>query len=121
MKPYYNLKGTVKFISISNNNQAIKQVLRSGPDSLIKIICNAALNVHHGDLGLDSKQKKIFAKYKKLFEILESKNISIIAKRQKILQLRNPLIISKILYLVLECFPTSCLNLNGKFSKNEIN
>ena len=41
-------KRTVKFLSVCRDPKVVSSVLRSSPDSGIKTICNAALNVQRG-------------------------------------------------------------------------
>ena len=72
---------TVKFLSVCQNPVTFIQVLKTAPDSVIKIICNAALNALKGDVGLSEDTKEFLHKYRKSVVILTSKSISLARKR----------------------------------------
>ena len=58
-------KRTVKFLSVCRDPKVVSSVLRSSPDSVIKTICNAALNVQRGgrvSLGSSEKGEGTFSK-----------------------------------------------------------
>ncbi len=75
------VKYTAKYLATCNNPQAYRAVVRAAPDSAIRAICNAALNVERGDvIQLSPKQKALFRKYRKHIAILTS-NASIKRKR----------------------------------------
>ena len=78
------LKRTIKFLSICKNPQIISHIIERSPDSVIKSICNAALNVAQGDVVLNNRQKKILAGKRRFIEQLISKGDSVKQKRKLI-------------------------------------
>ena len=80
-------KRTVKYLSVCRNPQAYKTVINSSPDSVVKSICNAALNVQRGDrVSLNSKQKALFRKHNTDIAKLASKAVPLKRKRKILTQ-----------------------------------
>lgn len=75
------LKRTVKFLASCLNPKLCQTVIRASPDSVIKCICNAALNASQGKVKIQGKTKKFFAKHRKAFEKLIDPRLSIPKKR----------------------------------------
>jgi hypothetical protein len=62
-------------------------VIKTSPDSVIKSICNAALNVQRGDrVTLSKKQKTLFARHRAAIAALASKKVTLPRKRKALAQ-----------------------------------
>jgi hypothetical protein len=80
---------TVKYLSVCHDPAAYKAVLKSAPDTVVKTICNAALNVQKGGrVTLNDQQKKLFGKHRKSIEALVSKKVPL-SKKRKVLSQRG--------------------------------
>ena len=77
-------KRTVKYLSVCRDPQAFRAVIRAAPDSVIKTICNAALNIERGDIVLNSRQKACFRQFRKQIATLTSKRAALEVKRKLI-------------------------------------
>lgn len=80
------LKRYVKFLAVCKDPQLLRSALVRAPDSVIKVISNAALNALKGDIPLTDDLKKKFRAKKTLFNILSTKKTSLRQKRSAILQ-----------------------------------
>jgi hypothetical protein len=80
-----SVKRTIKFLSICNDKQVLNAVLRRSPDTVIKKLCDIALNALKGDVTLTSSQKRLFKKHKSKISKLTSRALSI-GKKRTILQ-----------------------------------
>ena len=67
---YKSSKIYIKFLAICSDSNTIKNIIKSCQDKVIKIVCNAAVNIYCGDRALSRSQKQIFSKYRKLIKIL---------------------------------------------------
>jgi len=82
-------KRTVKFLSVCRDPKVVSSVIRSSPDSVIKTICNAALNVQRGGrVSLSNADKIRFRKHSEQIAKLVSKKLSV-AKKRKLLSQRG--------------------------------
>jgi hypothetical protein len=82
-------KRTVKFLSVCRDPKVVSSVIRSSPDSVIKTICNAALNVQRGGrVSLSNADKIRFRKHSGQIAKLVSKKLSV-AKKRKLLSQRG--------------------------------
>lgn len=80
-------KRTVKFLSVCRDPKVLSSVIRASPDSVIKTICNAALNVQRGGrVSLGNSQKVLFRNHSGRIAKLVSKNLSIAQKRKLLSQ-----------------------------------
>jgi hypothetical protein len=80
-------KRTVKFLSVCRDPKVVSSVIRSAPDSVIKTICNAALNVQRGGrVSLGNAEKVLFRKQSGRIAKLVSKKVSIAQKRKLLSQ-----------------------------------
>jgi len=77
-------KRTIKYLATRPSNTIIKTIIKESPDSVIKAICNAALNAERGDIHLSRNQKIIFKRFKKQISQLTSPFIPIANKRRVI-------------------------------------
>ena len=77
-------KRTVKYLSVCRDPQALRAAVRAAPDSVIKTICNAALNIERGDIVLNSRQKTCFRQFRKQIATLTTKRVALEAKRKLI-------------------------------------
>jgi hypothetical protein len=78
------VKRTVKYLSVCDCPRAYKRVIKAAPDSVIKSICNAAVNVERGDIGLTREQRRLFRAHRKRIAKLTSRDTSIGSKRKVI-------------------------------------
>jgi hypothetical protein len=77
----------MKFLSIAPNDpDLLRKLIRVAPDSVIKAICNAALNSYRGDIGLSAKQKRRLKPAKRLVLGLIDRHKSLKQKRNLILK-----------------------------------
>ena len=80
-------KRTVKYLSICRDPKAYTAVAKAAPDSVIKSICDAALNVQRGKhVSLTNHQKKLFRSHSKHIDDLASKQVPLKRKRQIVTQ-----------------------------------
>ena len=95
-------KRYIKLLAVCKDRKLYKALLQSAPETVIKTICNAAVNALKGEVHLTPSQKKLFGKHKKLFESLSTRQVSIKAKRKLLNQKGNglpliPIILSTVL------------------------
>ena len=90
-------KRYIKFLEICSDSRTIKQLLLTCPDKVIKILCNAALNIYCGDIALSKSQKRIFGQYRKLFLKIGNIKIPLAKKRQLFIRLSKTNILSNII------------------------
>ena len=74
-------KRIVKFLQIVRDPATLRTTLKNAPDSVIKTICNIALNAQQGDVDIKPIHKKILQRHKKKIDTLLSKEKSIKTKR----------------------------------------
>jgi hypothetical protein len=74
-------KRTVKFLASCNYPPTFRQVVHSAPDSVVKSICNAAINALAGDVVLTDEQRKHLHKFRKQIIYLTSKKEPLPHKR----------------------------------------
>ena len=80
------VKHTVKYLASGPDPKIVIQILRNADNPLVKGIANAALNVTRGEVPLTRKKKLLFARHRKLFEVLTAKKHPINAKRKFVQQ-----------------------------------
>ena len=80
------LKKTLKFISLCKNPKTVAQIISKSPDSVIKAICNAALNASQGDVSLNKKSKRVLSKHRQFIQSLLKKGDPIQKKRKVLLE-----------------------------------
>ena len=85
-KPSTTTKRTVKYLSICHNPKVQQQVIKQAPDSVIKAICNAAVNAERGDVHLTEANKKLFRKNRSKIAVLTSRSKSLKDKRRTLEQ-----------------------------------
>lgn len=110
------LKRYLKTLELSQGypNQ-LKELLRQAPVPVLKLLSNATIIASRGSVQLTPKQKKIFRKHKKLFNILSDRSIGFNRKRRFLVQRGGfaqiiPILLSAILPVVGELL----FNLIGK-------
>ena len=75
-------KRTLKYLKVCDNAKACREVIKSAPDSVIKLICNAALNVERNpDIVLTPEQKELFRHHRKAIALLTSPDVPVVKKR----------------------------------------
>ena len=82
-------KRTIKFLAGCTNEKLVKAILKLANISVIKSICNAALNATSGDIGISPKHKKLFDSYRSTFQFLISRSISLETKTNRLIANRN--------------------------------
>ena len=80
--PHDVVEGTTKYLAVCPDPKLFNAVVRRAPDSVIAAICNAALNLHEGDVQLTEAQKSLFRAHRSVFTELTSPTSSIERKRQ---------------------------------------
>ena len=78
-------KRTIKYLATCTDPRAYTAVTRAAPDSTIRAISNAALNIEQGDIHLSPKQKALFRKHRKDIATLTSPRTSL-ARKRKVVQ-----------------------------------
>ena len=81
-------KRTIKYLATCTDPRAYTAVTRAAPDSTIRAISNAALNIEQGDIHLSPKQKALFRTHRKHISTLTSPRMSLVRKR-KVIQNQN--------------------------------
>lgn len=82
-------KRVVKYLSVCNAPQAYNAAIKAAPDSVIKTICNAALNIQrNGRVHLKPEQRALFRRHEAAIRKLVSKQIAL-PKKRKILTQRG--------------------------------
>lgn len=96
-------KRTLKYLSVCRDPRALSATIRSSPDSVIRSICDAALNAQSGDVTLAPKQKRLFRKYRPAFAKLVNPKIGVKSKRTFLVRQRGgalpiiPILLSAVL------------------------
>jgi hypothetical protein len=78
-------KRYIKLLSVCRKPRELRAILQNAPDSVIKLICDAALNLLVGDYKLSPAAKSQFKKRKALVAALAGRQLSLKAKRIKLL------------------------------------
>lgn len=105
--PYYNvpekngLKHHLKHIADLKDPIAITTSIRKAPDSTIKAICNAALNVQKGDVHLSKTQITNLKKHRVRIYKLVNRAIPLPAKRKLLTQRGGGLLASALLAIAI--------------------
>jgi len=76
------LSHTIHYLSVCKDPDLVKHIIRASPDSVVKTICNAALNVERGDVGLTEADKRRLRRHRKGIALLTSRKVSLKRKRQ---------------------------------------
>jgi hypothetical protein len=82
LKSNSKVKRFIKLISVCHKPAELKAILSHAPDTVIKCIADASLNVLSGDIKLNPRQKRVFKPYKPKLINLASKRIPLKKKRQ---------------------------------------
>ena len=84
-------KRTIKYLATSSGSdpRIQKYILRTAPDSVIKSICNAALNARQGDIQLAEPLKEQLARHRHTIEKILSRQISVEEKRKTLLKSKS--------------------------------
>ena len=83
-------KRTIKYLATTRNARIQQQILRSSPPTVIKSICNAALNAQRGDVKLTKAQKRLLGKHRALIVGLVDQTAPIESKRNKLVRAASP-------------------------------
>jgi len=78
-------KRAIQLLAICKDRCVNRKIIERSPDSVIKTLCNVALNAERGDIKLSPGQKKLFGKHRGLISKLTNKKLSLATKR-KIIQ-----------------------------------
>lgn len=77
------LKRYIKtIVSAKAYPKQVKDLIRTAPIPVLKVISNAAIVASRGNIKLNPKQKKAFSKQRKFFQIFGNKSIGFDKKRQ---------------------------------------
>jgi hypothetical protein len=76
------LSHTIHYLSVCKDPNLVKQIIKSSPDSVVKTICNAALNVERGDVRLTESHKRQLRKHRKGISLLTSRKVPLKRKRK---------------------------------------
>jgi ABC-type methionine transport system ATPase subunit len=82
--PVTVVKRTVKYLTVCQDPQSFDAVLRTAPNEVIATICDAAYNVHQGDVQLTEPEKNLFRAHRSAIDELISPRASIKTKREVI-------------------------------------
>ncbi len=84
-------KRTIKYLATSSGSdpRIQKYILRTAPDSVIKSICNAALNARQGDIQLAEPLKEQLVRHRPTIEKILSRQISVDEKRKTLLKSKS--------------------------------
>ena len=103
------VKRYIKFLSLSFDTEVVLIVLQKALDSVIRAICNAALNAREGDVRIPPHVKHIFAKYHQHIHRFTVRRCPLVEKRRLLVQRGGVLPI--IAYLI----ATVLAPINGEF------
>lgn len=81
MKKNNTTKRTIKFLAICKDKQLLNSVLRRAPDSVIKKLCDIALNALKGDVQLSASQRKLFRKNRRKITKVVDRSVPLDKKR----------------------------------------
>ena len=94
-------KRTVKFLAICTETEIIRSIIKhSTSNSLLKSICNAALNCASGEISISDSEKLSIQKHRRAFEFLTKKQA--ITNIKKYL-LANKLNVLRLIPVLLDC------------------
>ncbi len=80
------VKRYIKFLAVCRDPQQLKLLISKSPDSVVKAICDAALNAIRGEVKITPSQKKLFKKHRALLEQLAIRKGSLKTKRNSIIK-----------------------------------
>ena len=104
-------KRAIKFIAVCPAHKLISHIIRTSHITVVKSICNAALNASQGDIGLSTQQISLYKRYRSSFEFLTCRDVSIEKKRAYLSANHNKVLssglITQILSSVLSSIGTS--------------
>ena len=77
----------MKYLSVCHDPKVFNSIVKNAPESVVKSICDAALNVQRGDrVNLNKKQKTLFHKHSAAIGVLASNKIPLNRKRKLLKQ-----------------------------------
>ena len=75
-------KRAIQLLAICKDRCVNRKIIERSPDSVIKTLCNVALNAERGDIKLSPGQKKLFGKHRGLFQNSPTKNCPLLPKEE---------------------------------------
>lgn len=103
-------KRTVQYLSVCRDPKAYRAVVQAAPDTVIKTICNAALNVQRGErVVLNRPQQTLFRRHRALIDQLVSKAVPL-ARKRKVLVQRGGFIVPALLGIAIQALGPYLLN-----------
>ena len=75
-------KRYIKFLQVNKDPTALRATLKNAPDSVIKTICNIALNAQQGDVAIRPFLKRILHRHKNKIHALVSQTRPLKSKRR---------------------------------------
>ena len=79
-------KRTIKYLATTRNPRIQQQILKSSPATVIKSICNAALNAQRGEVRLTQAEKRLLAKHRALIDELVDQARPLESKRKSLVR-----------------------------------
>ena len=104
------LKAYIKFLAACHDPVSQRCLIERAPDTVIKSISDAALNVAAGDVALSRSQKAQLRRYKRLIQMLIKRNVAISRKRQALKQRGGFAILPILLSAVLSALGSQLFN-----------
>ena len=80
------LTKTIKFLSVCQNPRVVSHIIAKSPDSLVKSICNAAINAAQGEVVLKKKAKRVLSSNRQFIQNLIKKGESVQKKKRILCQ-----------------------------------
>jgi len=99
----------IELLEVCNNPSVTRAIVKCAPDTVIKTICNAAVNCFRGDIKLSAHQKKVLKRFRHQIEKLCSKSINLKSKRKILIQKGGVIWIPLLIGSVLGTFGTQLL------------
>ena len=103
------LQKYIELLEVCNKPSVTRAIVKCAPDSVIKTICNAAINCFRGDVELSAHQRKVLKRFRHQIEKLCSKSIGLKSKRKILIQKGGVIWIPLLIGSVLGTFGTQLL------------
>ncbi len=104
-----HLQRYIELLEVCNNPSVTRAIVKTAPDSVIKTICNAAVNCYRGDIKLSPKHKKTLKRFRKQIDKLCNKSLALKSKRKILVQKGGAIWIPLLIGSVLDTFGTQLL------------
>ena len=111
----------LKFLAKCKESKLVSAILKRAPDTVIKRICDAALNAQLGSVKLSPNDKHCFRHHRKVFTKLVDKSVSIQTKRRILCRVHKGTggcLVTKLLSAVFKSLGTSFISRKACHSKS---